>query len=112
MSRDSACRSGSRSNGSNWPERSVGPNATELPAGEKPPISISDRNEASCISRIQNRFSRARAPSRPPSAKPDASNSALMAPALAPLMVSIAIDGSSSSRSSTPQVKAAKVPPP
>ena len=112
MSRDSACRSGSRSNGSNWPERSVGPNATELPAGEKPPISISDRNEASCISRIQNRFSRARAPSRPPSARPQASSSALMAPALAPLMVSIAMDGSSSSRSSTPQVKAAKVPPP
>jgi hypothetical protein len=34
-----------------------------------------------------------------------------MAPALAPLTVSISI-GSSSSRSSTPQVKAAKVPPP
>src|ERR1700757_75477 len=105
-------RNGSRSSGSNWPERSAAPKATELPAGEKPPSSISERNEASVTIRFQNCDSRARARSRPPSARPEASSTALTLPALAPLMASKAQTGSSNSRSSTPQVKAANEPPP
>jgi len=54
-----------RSNGSNRPDTRAWPNATALPAGEKPPISISERNEASFVSRFQNRASSFRAPSRP-----------------------------------------------
>src|SRR5271165_1411756 len=105
-------RSGSRSSGSNWPERSAEPKATELPAGEKPPSSISERKDASFTIRFQNCASRERARSRPPSASPEASSTALTLPALAPLIASNAQAGSSRSRSSTPQVKAANEPPP
>src|SRR5579859_5905929 len=112
MSRESASRSGSKSKGSKWPERRVGPNATELPAGEKPPTSISERNEVSLVMRCQKLASSLRAPSRPPFTSPQARSVALIAPTLAPLMLSNAQVGSSRSRSSTPQVKAPKAPPP
>src|SRR5262249_6159374 len=54
----------------------------------------------------------ARASTRPPSARPAASATALTAPALVPLSQPSSIVSSSSSRSSTPQVKAPCAPPP
>jgi len=108
----SCSRSGSRSNGSNLPLRKVGPNATELPAGEKPPISISERNETSFVIRFQNCVSFRRAPSRPPLTSPQATSAALTAPTLAPLIAPISQPGSSRRRSSTPQANAPKEPPP
>ena len=107
-----ALRSGSISKGSNCPGDSDGPNATEVPTDENPPISINERNEPSSATRFQNRASRERAPSRPPSTNPHASNTALTAPALAPLMVSSSMVVSSKSRSRTPHVKAPNEPPP
>src|SRR5262249_46407576 len=53
-----------------------------------------------------------RAAARPPSARPAASATALTAPALVPLSQPGSIVSSSSSRSSTPQVKAPCAPPP
>ena len=90
----------------------VGPNATELPAGEKPPISISERNETSFVIRFQNCVSFRRAPSRPPLTSPQATSAALTAPTLAPLIAPISQPGSSRRRSSTPQANAPKEPPP
>src|SRR6516225_4302371 len=52
------------------------------------------------------------AAARPPSARPAASATALTAPALVPLSQPGSIVSSSSSRSSTPQVKAPCAPPP
>ena len=60
----------------------------------------------------QNRSSAARAPSAPPAAWPSASTAAFIAPAEVPEMASISSQGSSSRRSSTPQVKAPWAPPP
>src|SRR5262245_10741399 len=57
-------------------------------------------------------LSLARAAARPPSARPAASATALTAPALVPLSQPGSIVSSSSSRSSTPQVKAPCAPPP
>jgi len=112
ISAASTWRSGSRSNGSNRAEDNPRPKVTEVPAGENPPISISERNDASSVIRRQNPRSRARAPSRPPSTKPDARSTPLTAPALAPLIASTSQSGSSSSRSRTPQVNAPNEPPP
>ena len=61
---------------------------------------------------FQKRSSAARAPSAPHSAKPSASTAAFIAPADVPEMPSIFSHGSSSRRSSTPQVKAPCDPPP
>ncbi|CCE04536.1 hypothetical protein BRAS3843_1080025 [Bradyrhizobium sp. STM 3843] len=108
----SRSRSGSRSRGLKRPARRCGPNETEALAGEKPPSSMTERNEASLVMRFQNCASSWRAPSRPPSARPLASSAALIAPALAPLIVSKSQAGSSNRRSSTPQAKADNVPPP
>src|SRR5207302_2066893 len=94
------------------PNRCAGPNATELPAGENPPTSISERNDASLVIRVQNRRKRDCAALRPPSTSPQASSTALTDPALAPLMASRSQSGSSKSRSRTPQVKAPNEPPP
>src|SRR4051794_31905812 len=60
----------------------------------------------------QKRSRLARASSGPPLASPAASRTALMAPALAPLTASNSRSSSSRRRSSTPQVKAPKAPPP
>lgn len=60
----------------------------------------------------QKRARRARASSRPPASRPSASSTPFTAPALAPLMAAIGKVGSASRRSSTPQVKAPKDPPP
>ncbi len=112
ISAASAWRSGSRSNGSNRAEDNPRPKVTEVPAGENPPINISERNDASSVILRQKRRSRIRAPSRPPSTKPDARSTPLTAPALAPLMASMSQSSSSSSRSRTPQVNAPNEPPP
>src|SRR5262249_43709021 len=86
--------------------------ATELLGGEKAPSSISERNEVSLVIRVQKSVSRRRAPSRPSSTSPQASSAALIAPMLAPLMASNSQAGSSSNRSSAPQVNAPNAPPP
>src|SRR3990170_2753819 len=62
--------------------------------------------------RRHSRSSAARAPTRPLSCQPAARAAALSAPALAPLSPAISSQGSSSRRSSTPQVKAPCAPPP
>jgi hypothetical protein len=60
----------------------------------------------------QNLSKLARASSRPPCASPEASRTAFMAPALDPLTASKMMLSSARSRSSTPQVKAPRAPPP
>ena len=110
--RSAAPRAADRDRRDRTARRSVGPKATELPAGEKPPTSISERNEASFVIRFQNcaeQFSRALAAAM---TSPQARSAALTAPTLAPLMASKSQSGSSSSRSSTPQVNAPNEPPP
>ena len=62
--------------------------------------------------RFQKVSSAALAPSTPPCARPLAITAAFIAPAEVPEMPSICSQGSSSSRSSTPQVKAPWAPPP
>ena len=61
---------------------------------------------------VQKRVSASRAPSRPPVISPCARQSAFIAPALVPLTPSNSNWPSSSSASSTPQVKAPWAPPP
>jgi hypothetical protein len=60
----------------------------------------------------QNASSATRAPSRPLAAKPSTVTAAFIAPAEVPEMPSNSSQGSSSSRSITPQVKAPCAPPP
>src|SRR5271165_1160629 len=67
---------------------------------------------AASETRRQNVSSAARAPAAPPFAKPSTSTAAFMAPADVPEMPSISSHGSSSRRSSTPQVNAPWEPPP
>src|SRR6185503_19202267 len=62
--------------------------------------------------RRQKFSSAARAPSAPSPAKPSTSTAAFIAPADVPEMPSMPSQGSSSRRSSTPQVKAPCAPPP
>src|SRR6478752_1238549 len=62
--------------------------------------------------RRQKFSSAARAPSAPSPAKPSTSTAAFMAPAEVPEMPSMPSQGSSSRRSSTPQVNAPCAPPP
>src|SRR5271165_571456 len=67
---------------------------------------------AASETRRQNVSSASRAPAAPPFAKPSTSTAAFMAPADVPEMPSISSHGSSSRRSSTPQVNAPWEPPP
>jgi hypothetical protein len=67
---------------------------------------------AARATRRQKASSATRAPSRPLAAKPSAITAAFIAPAEVPEMPSNSSQGSSSSRSITPQVKAPCAPPP
>lgn len=70
-----------------------------------------DRLAARLMS-FQNDLSACWAPLRPPVTSPEAATAAFIAPALAPESAATARPGSSSNRSSTPQVKAPCEPPP
>ena len=77
-----------------------------------PPPQAASGDPAATATRRQKASRRRFASSGPPVASPWTSMAAFMAPALAPLTAPMRIAGSSSRRSSTPQVKAPREPPP
>src|SRR5690606_1691075 len=116
-------RKGLRFSGLNWYGDSTrlamsmySPSGVQLAAAapnsapNMPPFIGFSRADAPTLDQKASNASRAAV--RPPAINPAAMTTALIAPALAPLMPAISRRSSSSSRSSTPQVKAPCAPPP